>query len=1371
MNYLHHIKSRHLLPEGSPEYLQLAAFLGRFRNDRYGEGHILFAAIAAFPVFLTPELLYKLWLNFQTYRDGANSKQKIHRIAVSDLLLSGLLREVAVEIYEMQPSIRTALLSCLEQRFRDKRDILRELAEFMLYYVRSYQLEGESITTTVREAQEWNALAYVDPAAAVRQVREALSGAIRAGSATQQLRINLLLQRLDEQYARTNKATHNLNAFRTLVDYSRGMSEFIRGNHQEALQRFQTLERQSSGSTATGAGLKRVHMPIPKTIYEGLRSTEAASEVPETEQGRVFALFVGIDAYPNLPPLRGSTRDANEMSYFVSQFVPEERLVTNTILDAAAHKKLFLDNLQDYLKQATSEDVVLVYFAGHGENRRQGAERNRLFFYEYNPQGEPEESLRDDEFYQLISEFAVHDPSIVLLLDTHAGSDLWLDSQNDKHLILTACGEEEVAHEAEEGGIFTKNLVSNLKNSNGRITYRQLIRNTRAKLSSSFEQLPQLLGRKSASLRLFLSNHYSPLPQMQELLREAGYYEGAIDENAEAATEEALQRFQEEWQLEEAEPMKAVQQKIVADRREELRVLVVTGYEPNRINQALASSLDSITFPIKPVRFRPPSVQQSSSQKFEAQEEDGFQAARRRVDEADFVIMLIDDFLIRNEATTAVVDRILQWRQTDFLPVVPLLIQKCDWERHAVADLPGMELYRMKGNFLNAEWITTTGMDMIREEMEGIGRFKIDPVQRDYLSLSRRYDPDMPWEDMEKLIAELRSKAGQLKEIDFLTNNLNTETPKNRILAAAVALQVLPVTPGRLRSLMTFLREIIDKERLTKYRRNVLYHLLFACDGMIRQDNEKSTPVIDHEMRRQLTDLLLAFDEAQIIAFDKGDEKNDLSALIYSLIPETIQPFEGNAANFWFSSGTLSKALIYEQVSASELNLPAPEAACRDYLKECEQFDGEMSVNDMDKLGSGLQSQAASIPNFHFLVDRLRPDLFQGYIFGAAKGIEAQPEVRYFGPLLGYLDRIAQTEDLNYDNLRLRVLYRLLMGLEAIIEKDNQKDSPEIDPEMRQKTISVLEAIRDNPRAVEDTKRHKGKGIGGRVEQIIGKLHPPEEAVQTQTMEGNAESESTETDESLLRRALFELDFTLQLEVARKEVDIGAPVVPIIAPAPLAAGPGLLRDRLCSEFNLPPEWLVTLDLAEAMSYTSYSWTGNWIIRSVLDQLHLNAKSEELEEFAELLAREYTHSEIVISLENRGSQPLQTTAEFLNNWLDFADQLVRMINTRRSDGGLRRVWLFLISDELPPVENDNWYINPVTLPPVERVDEKELERWLRNLPDDYLKKLYGKFLPSYRPMWPLEVIREVCRELEMEEVYLNYFVEYEPPGNGTHPPVS
>jgi|GEM_PF-1824980 len=717
MDYLQYIKEQQLLPEDSLEFLQLQSYLQRFQNGQYGEGHALFTAMAAFPVFLTPELLYKLWLNFQAYRDEAGDKRKIHRIEVSDLLLSGLLREVAVDIYEMQPAIRTALLSCLEKRFREKRNILRELAEFMLYYVRSYQLEGESVTTAVREAQEWNALAYVDPAAAVRQIREALSGSIAAGSPTRQLRINLLLQRLDEQYGRTNTTTGQLDAFRTLVDYSQGMSEFIQGNHRKALQRFRNLEQRAPLSSTGGTNLKQVKMPIPKAIYEGLQ--QPSSETESLEQSQVFALFVGIDRYTGLPPLKGSIQEANEMAYLISQLIPKERLQSNTVLDAAAHKKLILGNWQDYLQQAREDDVVLFYFAGHGENLRQ----NALLLTDYHREKNPEETITAEEFQQLIKDYATNNPFIVLILDTATSGENWLPPQNEQYLVLTAGKSETIAFEAQEAGAFSQLLREKLSAKNGAVTYQQLIGEVREVILSKSPRLPEIFGAESAALRLFLHNAYSPAPRIQELLREAGYYEGPIGEEHRSAAEEALRRFTEDWQV-EAGPMKAVQQKILSDQREELRVLTVGGQVSEPVDAALAELLENLSFPIRPEIYQPPDPQALAAQKHQPLESEVAEAAARRIDEADFIILLLDDALLQNETSRAVAERIRQWRQTRFLPVVPLLIQDCDWQRHPVAQLPEMALYRKKGNFLELEWITGSGMNMIREELEGIGRFR-----------------------------------------------------------------------------------------------------------------------------------------------------------------------------------------------------------------------------------------------------------------------------------------------------------------------------------------------------------------------------------------------------------------------------------------------------------------------------------------------------------------------------------------------------------------------------------------------------------------------------------------------------------------------
>ncbi|NET85943.1 MAG: formylglycine-generating enzyme family protein, partial [Moorea sp. SIO1F2] len=69
-------------------------------RDKFGDAHLYFAYHAAFPIALTPDLLYCLWANFQQDIQGDNLN--IPWIAVADLLLSPLCHEVGHELYEME---------------------------------------------------------------------------------------------------------------------------------------------------------------------------------------------------------------------------------------------------------------------------------------------------------------------------------------------------------------------------------------------------------------------------------------------------------------------------------------------------------------------------------------------------------------------------------------------------------------------------------------------------------------------------------------------------------------------------------------------------------------------------------------------------------------------------------------------------------------------------------------------------------------------------------------------------------------------------------------------------------------------------------------------------------------------------------------------------------------------------------------------------------------------------------------------------------------------------------------------------------------------------------------------------------------------
>jgi len=98
-------------------------------GKRFGEAHLYLAYHAAFPLALTPNLLYRLWANFQ--RDIHGKVLSIPWIAVADLLLSSLCDQVGHELYEMENEVRNALL--MELKFNPRFGVQR-MNEHLSHY-------------------------------------------------------------------------------------------------------------------------------------------------------------------------------------------------------------------------------------------------------------------------------------------------------------------------------------------------------------------------------------------------------------------------------------------------------------------------------------------------------------------------------------------------------------------------------------------------------------------------------------------------------------------------------------------------------------------------------------------------------------------------------------------------------------------------------------------------------------------------------------------------------------------------------------------------------------------------------------------------------------------------------------------------------------------------------------------------------------------------------------------------------------------------------------------------------------------------------------------------------------------------------------
>src|SRR5690348_2328665 len=97
-------------------------------RGHYGDPHLHLACHAALPLALSPDLAYRLWINFQ--RDASGALLGIPWVAVADLLLSPLCEEVGDELYEMDDAVRSVLLELLATDIRFGPDRLRRIAAF-----------------------------------------------------------------------------------------------------------------------------------------------------------------------------------------------------------------------------------------------------------------------------------------------------------------------------------------------------------------------------------------------------------------------------------------------------------------------------------------------------------------------------------------------------------------------------------------------------------------------------------------------------------------------------------------------------------------------------------------------------------------------------------------------------------------------------------------------------------------------------------------------------------------------------------------------------------------------------------------------------------------------------------------------------------------------------------------------------------------------------------------------------------------------------------------------------------------------------------------------------------------------------------------
>jgi hypothetical protein len=217
-----------------------------------GETDRIWYSHAAFPVAVTPDLLYYLWANFQCDRQG--KPLNIPWIAVADVLFSGLFREVAPELYQMDREVRQELLNYLQSQENLGQGRLRELAAAIWYYIQSDLESNDPQQRDFAEAQRITVLAYLQPQEVIKDLRK-IYGSL--DQPTEIVRMESLVEIIQEP----------LREFPEILSYAHSLGHWVRGNEEKARQHLQKVLRKDQGLEIAG-----VYYPLPESLQKTGRS-------------------------------------------------------------------------------------------------------------------------------------------------------------------------------------------------------------------------------------------------------------------------------------------------------------------------------------------------------------------------------------------------------------------------------------------------------------------------------------------------------------------------------------------------------------------------------------------------------------------------------------------------------------------------------------------------------------------------------------------------------------------------------------------------------------------------------------------------------------------------------------------------------------------------------------------------------------------------------------------------------------------------------------------------------------------------------------------------------------------------------------------
>ncbi len=503
----------------------------RYAEEFYNEyhlGHFLLAAYASVPAFITPDLLYKLWQNFNGYK--LNGKPvSIHRIAVADLLLSPLCREAGYELYEMDHQVRLSFLEWLKNegttdlwKKRQVREI-NDIAKFVEAYHLLPNPAGKRWGADYIETQTLEAVSYYNPEIVTDKLFNKLRTASVPFKETELLYTMDMFIKTKERLDKIAVPMNLSNNEQKQSDWMYAWKAFIEQNKEGFIDRLNKDPGLYDLFNDTQSG-------VEVTISKGM-----IKKLNFYSERKLRALVVGVNEKLNYKRADDDLNSALLFEEMIRGLAPASELELVVLTGKEATCDAILKKWKAMIDDTRPNDDLLFYISSNG---LQVDDHCYVTCYDSSGKDKRVAWLVDQDIGDAAKSVTCNSVTVFAQVD-HAATPYWLDISKPGNVVFASCKFQQPASNLsiEDGGkkycaftyAFTKAVQGDKVHLSNRYLFLNAFREYTSRLSQKKgaleKKLPQLICSAGMYDHFFLRGETSTV-ELQNLLRSNGYLDG-----------------------------------------------------------------------------------------------------------------------------------------------------------------------------------------------------------------------------------------------------------------------------------------------------------------------------------------------------------------------------------------------------------------------------------------------------------------------------------------------------------------------------------------------------------------------------------------------------------------------------------------------------------------------------------------------------------------------------------------------------------------------------------------------------------------------------------------------------------------------------